>query len=208
MLYRTSAVEFLFVSNGMSLQAFANQYSGHVRYSLCLMLCLSFSHPRIRKMLRALAALTLVVVIGNGLLAQQNDATAKVGDHLFIQMTGDLAKEYAQRSGSLRINEVPDGLQIETSATIAQKLNDGRIRIEHTSHLNREGGTTRLVTLTATVDPTNITTDVTPKGTPVFASPGAKGKRTTEDTKTLRLKLSDLKGLKLRTWTLSEEIGD
>lgn len=158
--------------------------------------------------IRILAALALVLAIGNGLFAQQNHSTAKVGDHLTIQMTGDLAKEYAQRTGSLRGNGAPDGLQIETSATIAQQLNDGRIRIEHTSHLNREGGTTRLVTLTATVDPTRITTAVTPKGTPVYAFPGAEPKLTSEVTKTLRLKLSNLHGLKLRTWTLSEEIGD
>lgn len=158
--------------------------------------------------LRILAALTLILGIGNGLYAQQSHATAKVGDHLAIRMTGDLAKEYAQRTGSLRGNQAPTGFQIEISATIAQHLTDGRIRIEHTSHINRDGGTTRLVALTATVDPTKITKDITPKGAPVYASPGAEPKLTTEITKTLRLKLSDLKGLKLRTWTLSEEIGD
>ena len=158
--------------------------------------------------LRLLAALALCLGIGNGLFAQQNDASAKVGDQLAIQMTGDLAKEYAKRVGSLRGNEAPGGLEIETSATIAQHLNDGRIRIEHTSHVNRDGGTTRLVTLTATVDPAKITTGLTPKGTPVRVSPNAEPKPTTKVAKTLRLKLTDLKGLKLRTWTLSEEIGD
>ena len=57
---------------------------------------------------RILPALTLVLAMGNGLYAQQNHATAKVGDHLAIGMTGVLAKEYAQRTGSLRGNEAPD----------------------------------------------------------------------------------------------------
>ena len=157
---------------------------------------------------RILAALTLVLGIGNGLYAQQNHPTAKVGDHLAFRMTGDLAKQFAQRTGSLRGNEASDGFQIETIATVAQQLNDGRLRIEHTSSVNRDGGTTRLVTLAATVDPTKITTDITPKGTPVYASPGAEPKLTTEIAKTLRLTLSDFKGLKLRVWTLSEEISD
>jgi hypothetical protein len=159
-------------------------------------------------MIRILAALTLFFVTGNGLLAQQNDDTARIGGHLAVRMTGDLAKEFAQRTGLLGKNDAPDGLQIETIATIEQQLDDGRVRIEHSSHVNREGKTSRLVTLTGTVDPTAITTDITPKGTSVYASPRAKPVLTTEETKMLRLKLSDLKGLKLRTWTLFEEIGE
>ena len=163
---------------------------------------------------RTLAALTALAVLGNGpLFAQQHVTSAKVGDHLVIRMTGDLAREYAQRTGSLGETKAPAGLEIETHATIAQTLDNGRIRIEHSSHIKHDSKQDRLVTLTATVDRTKLTTNATRKGTPVYASPaahrnGTKPRLTTEDTKMLRLQLSELKGLKLRTWTLAEEIGD
>lgn len=162
---------------------------------------------------RTLAALAVVAVIENGLWAQQRDDAAKVGDHLVIRMTGDLAKQYTRCTGSLQENEAPAGLAIETIATIAQKLDDGRIRIEHSSRIKGNGNQARLVTLTATIDSAKVTTDVTPKGTPIYASPaahksGTKPAMTSEDTKILRLQLSELKGLKLCMWTLAEEIGD
>ncbi len=127
-------------------------------------------------------------------------------------MTGDLAKEYARRTGS-PTGDAPDGLAIETIATIEQQVGDGRIRIEHSSPINTDGKLVRLLTLTATVDSTTVTTEVTPQGTLIYASPadhkkGTKPKLTTKETKTRRLQLSGLKGLKLRTWTISEEIGD
>ena len=164
-------------------------------------------------LVRTLAALVVVAVFGNGLFAHGDNASVKVGDHLFIRMTGDLAKEYARRTGLLRDNEAPDDVKVEISATIAQKLDNGRIRIEDSSFIKRDGKQDRLITLTATVDRTKVTTDVTPKGTPIYASPaahknGTKPTLTTEDTNVLRLHLSDLKGLKLRTWTLAEEIGE
>lgn len=159
--------------------------------------------------LRMLAAVAIVAMAGNVALAQQNDTPANAGyRHLSIEMTGELAKEYARRTGAPNGNELPDGLQIQISGTLAQQLDNGQLRIEHTSHLIREDGLTRLVTLTATVDPQEITTHVTPKGTAVSASPIAESVPTTEETKTRRLKLSSLKNVKLRTWTLSEEIGE
>jgi len=162
---------------------------------------------------RTLVALALVAVTGHGLLAQQSDAAAKVGDLLVIRMTGDLAKQYARRTGSPQETEASAGLTIETTATIEQKLDGGRIRIEHRSHIVRDGHQARLVTLTAIVDSAKFTTDLTPRGTSIYASPadhknGAHPRTTTEDTKTLRLELSELKGLKLRTWTLAEEVGN
>jgi hypothetical protein len=128
-------------------------------------------------------------------------------------MTGDLAKEYARRTGSLKWNEAPAGLQISTSATVAQKRDDGRFRIEHFSHINRVGNLARLVTLTAIVDSTKIASDVTPKNTPVYRSPAdhqksVKPTLTQKDQSALRLELSELKGVKLRTWALAEEIGE
>lgn len=159
-------------------------------------------------LMRTLAALAVLAVIGKGSLFAQQNTSTKVGEHIVIQMTGDLAVEYAKCTGSISKDKVPPGLEISTTATIAQKLKDGRIRVEHTSHIVRTGEPLRLVTLTGIVDSTELTTDITPKGTEVFASPGAKPTLKTTETHTLRLTLSDLKGLKLRTWTLAEELAD
>jgi hypothetical protein len=156
---------------------------------------------------RLFAAL-IIVVMGNELLAQQNDATARVGDVILIKMTGDVARDYARRIGSLPEIAERNGLEIQTTAMIAQQLDGGRFRIEHYANVNHEGKTVRLVTLTGIVDPAKITSAVTAKGTSVSASPQAKPVLITEDMKTFRLELSDLKEVKLRTWTMVEEIGD
>ncbi len=103
-------------------------------------------------LMRTLAALAALAVIGNGSIFAQQNTSTKVGDHLVIQMTGDLAVEYAKRTGSINKDKVPPGLEISTTATIAQKLENGRIRVEHTLHIVRDGEPVRLVTLTATVD--------------------------------------------------------
>lgn len=42
----------------------------------------------------------LGVLLANGLSAQQHDTEAKAGTHVVIRMTGELAKEYAKRTGS------------------------------------------------------------------------------------------------------------
>jgi len=162
---------------------------------------------------RIFAVLLVATVVGNGPLLAKESSSAKVGDHLFVQLTGDLAIKYAQYCGILQKNEAPAGLDVQTTATVAQTLENGRIRIEHWAPIKRDGKQDRLLTLTATVDPANITTDVTRKGTPVYASPaahknGAKPSLTTEDADVLRLQLSGLKGVKLRTWTLADEIGE
>ncbi|MBC7967261.1 MAG: hypothetical protein H7Z17_15205 [Fuerstia sp.] len=164
-------------------------------------------------LIRTLTALVVVLVIGSGLFAQQNDAQVKVGDAIVIHMTGDLAKQYAKCSGYGRGKELPAGLEIQAIATIEQILDDGRIRIEQSFEMKRDGKQDCLVTLTATVDSTTITTDVTPKGTSVLASPAthkndAEPTLTSEDMKMLRVALSGLQGVKLRTWTLTEEVGD
>lgn len=159
-------------------------------------------------MIRAFVVLMLFVGIGNRLCAQQEDTAVKAGDLVVLTMTGDLAKEYARRTESRAANDLPKGLEIQTVASIEQRFDDGRIRIEHSSGIKTDGKTTRLVTLTATVDPSKVTTSITPKGTMLYASPGANPFPSTEETKGLQITLSDLKGLKLRIWKLSEEIGE
>jgi hypothetical protein len=159
-------------------------------------------------MTRVFVVLMLAVGIGNHLFAQQKDSAVKVDNLVVVTMTGDVAREYARRTESLGANDSSKGLEIQTVASIAQRFDDGRIRIEHSSGIKTDGKTTRLVTLTATVDPSKVVTTVTSKGTMLYASPGAKPFPTTEETKGLEITLSDLKGLKLRTWILSDEIGE
>ena len=48
---------------------------------------------------RALAVFMVAAVVGGRPLSAQESSSAQVGDHLFIRMTGVLAKEYAQLSG-------------------------------------------------------------------------------------------------------------
>jgi hypothetical protein len=152
------------------------------------------------------ATFACVVLFAPAVVAQEVGQPAKVGGVVAIEITGDLAKEYARRSamGAART----DGIQIQMTGTIAQKLADGRLRIEHTSPVNRDGQPSRLLTLSATVDPTAITTRVIPQGTPIAANPGARAIVSVEETRSFVVKLPDLKNVKLRTWTLSEEIGE
>ena len=164
-------------------------------------------------LIRTLAAVAALAFVANGTLSAQQEADMNIGNVVILEMTGKLATEYAKQTDSINNDKIPDGLQISTTATIVQKLNDGRIRIEHTSHVARDGKPARLVTLTATVDSTNLTPVTTPKGTPVYASPGdhkngAEPKRTTKETKAARLQLSELKGVKLCTWRLEQEVGE
>ncbi len=128
-------------------------------------------------------------------------------------MTGKLAAEYGKLAGSIDGDRIPDGLNISTTAIVAQHLGDGRIRIEHTMPVMRDGAPIRLVTLTATVDATAVKTSDIPAGTATYTSPGEhrtgeKPTFTKDATKQFTLKLADLTGVKLRSWTLANEIGD
>ncbi len=159
------------------------------------------------------AVFLVFAAVGSGQLNAQEDSSVRVGDHLFVRMTGERAKEYAKRSGLLQENKAPASLKIEASAMVTQTLDNGRVRVEHWLPIKRKGKQEQLLTLAAIVNRTEITSDVTRKGTPVYASPGAhkngaKPSLITEDATELRLQLSDLKGLKLRTWTLASEIGE
>jgi hypothetical protein len=105
-------------------------------------------------------------------------------------------------------------LEISTIVTIADKLNDGWIRVEHSLRIVRDGEPARLVTFAAMVESTRLTSGATPKGTAVFGSPreqgneGTKPATSAQETKLLRLKLSDLREFKPGTRALAEEPGD
>jgi len=140
-------------------------------------------------------------------LAQEADSGAKVGDIVNVKLTGDLAKEMAKRISRLPEGRPLDGLQIQLAAAVRNVSPDGSIYIEYL-HVTRDEKPMRLITLGGKVDPGKITTDVTPKGSKIYSSPEAEPTFTTEDYLNRRLELTDLKGFKLRTWTLAEELGE
>lgn len=174
--------------------------------------------------IRTFASFALGLLLANGLSAQQPELSAKAGTHVVITMTGELAKEYAKKTGSYADGKFPPGLRIQTIAVIDDVTEDGKLRIEHTATVGpREvvktggsepqayrlkGSPTQLVTLTGTIDPRRMTTQVAPVGTLQSKDPNSKPEPSIAESKTLSLELPDLKGLKLRTWNLSEETGE
>jgi hypothetical protein len=167
------------------------------------------SHAMLAKITGAFA----IILMAGGLVARGDDAVISVGDQIALEMTGDLAEQYARRTGSLKPDQqVPSGLSIVTSATVCQQLKNGQYRIEHSTSFIDRAKKPGLVTLTSTVDAKQLKQHVKRRG-PVYASPadsqnGPKLGQIESESRILRLELSELKGLKLRTWSLTEEIGD
>jgi hypothetical protein len=140
-------------------------------------------------------------------------ANIQVGDQVFVNLTGEIAKAYARRMGTRVPDNAGAGLQISTSASVAQKLEDGRYRIEHSSRIQIANRPPRLITFTATVESAQINSDVVPKNTPVYASPadpaaGIKPSLTASDQTTYRIELSDPNTAKLETWELKADVAD
>jgi hypothetical protein len=174
--------------------------------------------------IRTFTGFVLGVILAKELSAQQPDLSSKVGTHVVITMTGELAKEYAKRTGSYTDGKFPAGLQIQTIAVIDHVTEDGKLRIEHTANVwakevTKNGGSdpqstrqkdspTQLLTLTGTIDPRRMKTEVTPVGTLISKDPISKPEPSNVESRTFTLELPDLKGLKLRTWTLVEETGE
>jgi hypothetical protein len=147
--------------------------------------------------------------------ATVNNCFAKlaVGDVVFVRLTGEAAKVYAAQSG-MQLPPAKDlGLAIEVTATVEQLRPDGKIRIE-CSQTNKGGkNKPQMITLTVLVDPAKLTSDTTPAGTAVYASPadyenGVKPTKTSGSQRNVRLSLSDLHGVKIRSWSLLNEVGE
>lgn len=137
----------------------------------------------------------------------------RIQGFVVLEISGELAAEYGKLTGAVKNAQVPKGLSISTTGIVAQHLEGEKIRIEHSCHIMNDGSSTQLVTLTATVDKTTIKTTKIPAATKVYSSPGAaqSGEQpnvTENETKQLTLALSDLTGVKLRTWKLATEIGN
>ena len=159
--------------------------------------------------MRTLTVAALVALIASSLHAQQNDSVAKVGDMIAIKMTGDLANEYVKRTKGDSGGAIPTGtgIQVELAATINHVFEDGALGIT-CSLIMRDEKPIRLVTLTGKIDPQKLTTDITPKGTKVFGSPGGEPQVTKKDYTNRRFELLDFKGFKLRIWNLVDEFGE
>jgi hypothetical protein len=156
---------------------------------------------------RTFVALAIFALPGNGLLAQESKPSINIGDRLIIRMTGDVANEYARRSGRQTPTANGTRLVIETPATVSERLSDKHYRIEHSCPINIENKPQRLVTLSAIVDPTKIVGSIAPREIN-YSSPPTSKKNVVEpvaerpDDQTRKIELSDLREVKLQTWEL------
>jgi hypothetical protein len=163
---------------------------------------------------KMLAALVLMVSFASTAIAVDEPANIRVGDLVALRMSGKLAEEYSRRIGVLQPDQKPQpGMQLETTGTVCQVLDNGQIRIECSLPTADHDKKQNLITLTALVDAKEIRPDSTPKGTPLYSSPGdqrngIKPVRVDHEVRGLKLELSDLKHIKLKTWILADEIGD
>lgn len=162
-------------------------------------------------LLRTLAAFSVISLATTSSPAEERMVTAKVGDTVLVSMTGDVAKEY------VRLNHGVNGVQIEadkiileTTAVVAQRLDDGCFRIDHFSQTQVKGKPLCLVTFSTVVNAAQIKMELVPEDTPVFSAPSevVKAKFTTAGQINFRLSLSTVKGVTLRSWKLDEEVGN
>lgn len=157
-----------------------------------------------------LALLVIVSFVTRAASAQEPE---RIQGFVVLEMSGELALEYGKLTGTVKSDQVPKDLSISTTAIVAQHLEGEKIRLEHSCPIMKKESSTQLVTLTVTVDKTAIKTTETPAATKIYSSPGAgqSGEQPTvteNETKQLTLSLSDLTGVKLRTWKLVTEIGN
>ncbi|HEX4416199.1 MAG TPA: hypothetical protein VH107_21380 [Lacipirellulaceae bacterium] len=154
--------------------------------------------------LRAFLALMTLSLCCNQLFAQTAPC---VGDLLFLNLEGPLAAKYAALT--LRnLNKPASALTVSIGGAVTRKLPNGKFEVESSTVIKSAGHPDRMITLTASVEPSKIITEPTPKGTLVYASPNSTGVPATQDMVSQSIRLADFKGLKLRSWKLDEEFGD
>jgi hypothetical protein len=158
---------------------------------------------------RTIHCIAVAVMLVGQANAEHEVAAPALGDKVWVRLEDPLAHEYAARIGVPQ--QQAQGLSIEIIATIEQRQPDGTYRIEHHMPIST-GEKPQMETLTATVDPKDFAVDVTPKNIPVYSSPGdvkngIKPTLTQAERRNLRLTLSKLDGVKLRTWALVDELG-
>lgn len=155
---------------------------------------------------RFIAAFLIAILYTSPLFGEQGDQEVKVGDLVSVEMSGDLVQEYVRCCcGKPKAEE---GLTMSFLAHVVQILDNKHVRIEDSMPMKNEDGKERLMTFSVTCDSKRIASRQVPKGTAVYDSPDQKRVAlTTKVSNTQELKLTDLKGVKIRVWTLTKEVG-
>ena len=135
----------------------------------------------------------------------------EVGDQVVLKMSGRIAEDYVRITTGKPATG--SGLQVQVMATVAQLLGNGQIRLESSNSLRENDQTERMVTITGRCYTKQLVARPIAKGAPVYASPGeakdpAKAKLTPSDSRMLEVELSGLMDLKIRVWTVAEEISE
>lgn len=147
----------------------------------------------------------------------QQATSPDVTGFVVLEMSGEVAMEYLKLTHPpAQLEKMNQGLSIAVIATVTQQLENGRIRLEHSTTPYRENGAPdRLVTLSAVVKSSDVKKSETTKNTATYSSPAAQkaGEKPSviEDKIVISqfiLELTDLKNVKLRSWTLASEIGN
>jgi len=159
---------------------------------------------------------TLCVAISAFLLtsisASANDKPSLgVGTTVFLELTGDLALKYCQLMPHFpKDNLRPElGISVSVSAQIVQNREDGTFRLEYVSPIFKNQKEPTLLTLTASLKSESLVVTQIPKGRLVSSSPADLFPvATSEIAESVRMQLSDVDDVKLRTWKVQSEIGD
>jgi len=201
-------------ANGRSM------FSHFANFSMMISCDLFFAPERTHKMFtRTITLVVVLSVLSSGRLFSQQPTVFSPEEQtgvIMLRMTGDLAREYAQRTGSIDGDGIPGNVSISATAVIAQRLRNNQVRIEHSASVKREGRPDRLVTLTATVDEENIRSLVRTVFGGEFRFSNSPGTKNTDKSPSVTahhlavplLSLANLSGVKLQTWTLESEISE
>jgi hypothetical protein len=160
----------------------------------------------------------LNVLLASGVFAitgacDRQSTAADVNGFVILEMTGELATEYQRLTSPVEPRKVPHGLKISTMAAVAQHLENGQLRIEHSMPVWENKVQVRLVTLSAIVETSAVKNSNVPKETATYSSPeapqaGGTSVTTKSESNVQTFELADLKRVKLRKWKLETEIGN
>jgi hypothetical protein len=163
---------------------------------------------------------TALVLLNGDVYSQQpavfskQPAAEQIGS-IVLNMSGDLAREYARMTGAIDGNATRGGRIISTTAVIVSPLGHNKVQIQHSAQFKTEAGPDRLVTLTATVNKTAMQSlvrtvfvgDFTFSSSPADSVSGESPTVTARHLSIPLLSLDDPKHVKLRSWTLESETG-
>ena len=160
---------------------------------------------------RSIAGLVIALLVSGTAAAEEHAKRFRVGDLIDLSMTGEVAAEYSRLAGTLGpVGTLRAGLKISTSARVSQVLENGHYRVEASTLHSKDQDKPRLLTLAATIDPGRIDSQTVRSKGWIYPSPNDldNGVYVDQETEQHRVELSSLKDVKLRLWSLSEEVGD